>query len=149
MAYSPIKDNARSKVAHALRTGKLARPSSCDECLKPGPQSSDGRATIHAHHHKGYEFPLHVTWLCPSCHFQKDKRPSREANGRAKLDSETVSVIRTRYTPAASGGSRYRQASPTSMKSLANEFGVSLATISRIVNNKNWIDETMHGAGNF
>lgn len=67
-----------------------------------------------------------------------------ELNGRAKLDCETVSLIRARYQPSMTqGGSRYRTANPNSARSLAVEFGVSQATIDRIVRNVNWIDEAL------
>lgn len=138
------KDSARAKVQRAIKSGKLERPAICQGCSEPGPISSDGRATIHAHHHKGYEFPLDVKWLCPTCHCQEDPRPAKESNGRSRLDGEAVSVIRARYAPALTqGGSRYREPNPNSARSLAIEFGVSQATIDRIVRNVNWIDEAL------
>lgn len=141
---SAFKINARAKVAAALKTGELVRPTACDECHQPGPTSSDGRATIHGHHHRGYEFPLDVVWLCPTCHFRKDKRPSKEMNGNAKIDCETVAAIRANYRPGRGGG-RWHGASANSMQALADKFGVSKATIHRVVRNVNWIDETLNG----
>lgn len=139
-----LKDKARAKVRRAVIAGRLFRPRLCENCNQPGPIASDGRATIHAHHHRGYEHPLNVRWLCPTCHFQEDPRPEKESNGRAKLDRETVSLIRAKYQPATSqGGSRYREANPNSARSLAIEFGVSQATIDRIMRKVNWIDEAL------
>lgn len=133
-----MKVRARNMVANALKSRKLVRPQFCDECHQPGPTASDGRATIHAHHHKGYEFPLDVIWLCPSCHFQIDRRVSKEAHGNAKLNSKITSIIRRRYE--ASGGGRNCPPNSNSAKSLAKEFGVSRSTILRVVNNQNWIN---------
>lgn len=50
---------AMAKVKYALRTGKLIRPSQCEECSKEcKPQA----------HHDDYNKPLEVRWLCQECH---------------------------------------------------------------------------------
>jgi hypothetical protein len=136
------KDSARAKVRRAIVAGKLDRPGVCESCGQSGPTSSDGRATIHAHHHKGYEFPLDVRWLCPTCHFQEDPRPAREFNGRSVLNEAQIAQIREQYRPGRMGG-RWYGASENSQRSLARKFGVSPATIDRIVRNINWIDEAL------
>lgn len=51
---------AHSAVSNAVRSGRLVKPSCCDEC------GATDRA-IHAHHHD-YSAPLDVTWLCVVCH---------------------------------------------------------------------------------
>ena len=130
---------AHRAVAKALADGTLIRPDICEGCSNPGPRSSDGRATIHGHHYKGYEFPLDVKWLCGKCHCKEDPRASKEANGMSRLDMETVSLIRKKYTPCATKGGR-RQPSPTGDRSLADEFGVSRATIRRVVRNVSWVN---------
>jgi hypothetical protein len=56
----PQENAARSKVGYALKTGKLLRPDHCSKCkIKCKPE---------AHHHRGYDKPLEVKWLCKSCH---------------------------------------------------------------------------------
>lgn len=56
----PEKLRARSKVAWAVRTGKLVRPESCSSCSNMGKR-------IEAHH-EDYSRPYDVVWLCPKCH---------------------------------------------------------------------------------
>lgn len=52
----------------ALRNGVLVRPDTCECCgEKPEPGKS-GYTRIQGHHHKGYDYPLEVQWLCVSCH---------------------------------------------------------------------------------
>ena len=137
------KDKARAAVKRALHTGKLVRPNLCEECSLPGPQSSDGRSTIHAHHHRGYEHPLNVKWMCPTCHFKYDPRPSRERNGRAVLTEQQVGEIRARYRRGPIGGGRHFGPSSNSARGLAREFGVHNATILRIIHKENWIDAAL------
>lgn len=57
----PERYHARNAVGHAIRDGKLNKPSCCTQC---------GRSdkVIHAHHHD-YSKPLEVEWLCIACHF--------------------------------------------------------------------------------
>lgn len=56
----PEKSAARSKVGYALKTGALNRPTQCQKCNLP--------CKPHAHHHRGYDRPLDVAWLCSRCH---------------------------------------------------------------------------------
>ena len=133
------KDKARSAVRRAVDRGTLTRPPHCEECGSTPERAKDGRSTIHAHHHKGYEQPLDVRWLCPACHFAHDLRPSGEDNGRAKLTKQEVVEIRAKYRPDATwwnptGGAR----------TLAREFGVSDRTIKRIIKREIWIDAALH-----
>lgn len=137
MTAEAQKARARSAVKRALNAGVLTRPGECSQC-GCAPQTSDGRAGIHAHHHKGYDHPLDVEWLCPKCHFRHDPRASKEANGRAKLTQEQVAEIRARYRPGATWRNPEGGA-----KTLAREFGVHGATIQRIVRNQCWIDAAL------
>lgn len=57
------KQAARSKVSYALRLGTLTRPICCGKC---------GRVGIVEAHHKDYNKPLEVEWLCPPCHRRLD-----------------------------------------------------------------------------
>jgi len=52
--------NAHQKVRYAVKTGKLIRPSNCQDCSK--------KCKPQGHHHLGYDNPLEVVWLCQSCH---------------------------------------------------------------------------------
>lgn len=73
-----LKVKARSAVQHALKSGKLIVPDSCQSGGQYGVECS-GR--LEAHHHRGY-WPraawTDVIWLCTTCHkaadMQDDKR---------------------------------------------------------------------------
>lgn len=62
----PEQYRARLFVVRAVRSGKLVRPSVCSRCSKPATRR-DGQTAIQAHH-KDYNKPLEVIWLCPQCH---------------------------------------------------------------------------------
>jgi len=55
------KDNARSRVAYAVKTGEIIkRP--CQMC---------GKRKVEAHH-EDYSKPLEIMWLCREHHRQRD-----------------------------------------------------------------------------
>lgn len=56
---------AQSRVARAIKDGKLSRPAKCEECQQD--------AKIEAAHHD-YAHPLRVRWLCRSCHVKWDRK---------------------------------------------------------------------------
>jgi hypothetical protein len=58
-AKYPEKLFARQKVAYAIKTGVIVKPSLCEHC---------GRSRRTEGHHMDYEKPLEVIWLCTSCH---------------------------------------------------------------------------------
>jgi hypothetical protein len=67
-ANNPEKFRARNVVTHAIRDGKLIRPSRCSLCLlECKPQA----------HHEDYSKPLDVVWLCRPCHAKEDGRQAR------------------------------------------------------------------------
>jgi len=139
MASEIEKMRARAAVKRALTSGRLTRPRTCEQCGSEPPPASDGRSTLHAHHHHGYELPLDVIWLCPVCHFSHDRRPAGEKNGMAQLTQDQVVDIRSRYRPDAKWWSPDGGA-----KTLAREFGVSARTIGRIVRGEIWIDASLN-----
>lgn len=65
---------AHYRVALAVRTGVLVRPTACEECGSEPPPNRRGAAQIQAHHHNGYEDPLDVQWLCPTCHLKENRK---------------------------------------------------------------------------
>lgn len=60
---------ARRQVAAAVRSGRLIRPQTCQDCGLAHPR-------IEAHHHD-YTEPLSVIWLCHPCHVSWH-RPARK-----------------------------------------------------------------------
>lgn len=77
------KQKARYEVVRALRSGRLVRPDSCEECGK----EASGRF-LHGHH-ADYDKPLDVEWLCSRCHGRRhwrDVDPSRELAAKEESD---------------------------------------------------------------
>lgn len=133
------KKDARWKVRNAINAGKLVRPDRCQECSAPNKPASNGRSTIEAHHHKGYDYPLDVQWLCCKCHKARDYCPSGEDQGSAKLTWKDVREIRRRYISRPMGRPpKTFGMQPNSLPSLALEFGVNISTIHRIVQKVTW-----------
>lgn len=58
-AENPEKFRARNAVSKAIKSGKLARGTECHFC--------GGSNHLQAHH-KDYDLPLDVVWLCAGCH---------------------------------------------------------------------------------
>ena len=57
---NPKKRKIHYMVNNAVRDGKLSKPDRCQKCGKTG-------CRIEAHH-KDYDKPFEVDWLCRSCH---------------------------------------------------------------------------------
>lgn len=70
------KELARRAVATALKEGILQRPSICDLCTLE-------HNKLHAHH-VDYGNPLHVHWLCRTCHgiVHRKNHPLNPENNR-------------------------------------------------------------------
>ncbi len=58
-AKYPERNTAHNKLARAVRSGRIQRPSECVGCGVV--------AKLHGHHYD-YAKPLDVYWLCPTCH---------------------------------------------------------------------------------
>lgn len=71
---NPEKVRAYHAVKYAVRVGNLVRPISCQGCGEVPEPRIDGRSRIQAHHHRGYENPLDVIWLCSYCHNKEHRR---------------------------------------------------------------------------
>lgn len=125
---------AHVRVQQAIKRGDLVRPDLCQQCNTPGRQFKDGRASIQAHHYKGYDYPLDVQWLCVVCHFSHDKRANGERQGSARLTADNIREIRRLYVP----GKRGPPIKENSLPGLARKFNVSHVTIDRIIKRKIW-----------
>lgn len=136
------KERARAAIKRAIQRGALVRPEVCQRCGALDRKRVDGRSAIHAHHHRGYEHPLDVEWLCPTCHFSEDHRPAKERNGRAKITMEIAREIRRRHVP----GCTWKNPANSS-KALAREFGLCDRTVGSIIRNELWIDTALAGEG--
>lgn len=59
---------ARRRVADALESGELIRPSACQGCGRTYTRSRIGNRSRIESHHNDYSRPLDVRWLCRQCH---------------------------------------------------------------------------------
>lgn len=75
-AENPGKYKAQNAVNNALRDGRMAKPSGCEQC------GSD--FALHGHH-DDYSKPLEVRWLCAACHHQWHAEHGEAKNGRAMV----------------------------------------------------------------
>jgi hypothetical protein len=57
---NPLAAKAHAAVLRSVKRGEIVRPNHCTDCNE--------KRKLHAHHHRGYERPLDVEWLCASCH---------------------------------------------------------------------------------
>lgn len=55
----PRKTNARQKLNYYVQMGRIKKPKKCQDCKQSG--------RIYGHH-KNYNKPLDVMWLCSGCH---------------------------------------------------------------------------------
>lgn len=54
---------AQRKVEYLVSRGLIVKPEKCETCKTKTPKEK-----LHGHHHKGYENPLEIIWICHSCH---------------------------------------------------------------------------------
>lgn len=71
------KRRANSLLAHAVRSGRIVKPSRCGDC---------GFTATRIHgHHDDYSKPLAVHWVCPLCHRRRHAiYPERVKGANAK-----------------------------------------------------------------
>lgn len=62
----PERRKAQGKLAYAIKTGKIKK-GRCEVC---------GIKKVHAHH-KDYDKPLDVIWLCPIHHHEQDNKENK------------------------------------------------------------------------
>lgn len=128
-AGMPIMDE-KSKAQHILnqkvRSGKIVRPDACSRCGDKPPRLRDGRSAIQGHHHRGYDHPLDVEWLCVSCHRDETPAPYGSRAGAAKVGWDRVDTIREMY-------SRGEQ-----ILRIAEHLGLERTTVGRIARGTSW-----------
>lgn len=120
------------KVRSALSSGALVRPERCSKCGEVPKKTTDGRASIQAHHHD-YSKPLDVEWICAKCHRKETPLPTvmgapnfGELNGAAKLTETDVLAAR-----------RLRAKGET-FQSIADRFNVDKRTAMRAIKGELW-----------
>lgn len=87
------KKKIQQKVRDSVRSGVLVKQNICELCKR-----KLKFASIAGHHHRGYEYPLDVLWVCQPCHAKiHDQAPRGERSSKAVLSQEQVLEIRGRY----------------------------------------------------
>ena len=77
------KVRAGVAVTKAVKEGRLVRPNHCTKCL----------ITCKPHgHHRDYNKPLEVIWLCPKCHSGEHKGEVKLVMGKPTPKRESVNV---------------------------------------------------------
>ena len=135
------KQSARRAVRNALKNGILVRPAICNRCGASPAPASDGRSTIHGHHHD-YSKREKFEWICAQCH--RDETPlgkdmhgpvlSGSINPISKRDESKVLIIKFSF---ANGSTFIRQ--------LARNYGVHRRTIQRAIRGECWSKLTSSG----
>ena len=118
---NPTRAHARQVVYYALKVGMLKKSENCERCGRTD-------CTIQAHH-RSYDDPLDVTWLCISCHKTADRERQCQsgehpANVR-KLTNEQVLEIR---------------ASDKTDRELAEVYGIRSCSINKVRNHLTYKD---------
>lgn len=79
------RSRARVYARRALQRGKIAPPPTiCPKCGNTPRPRADGRRGMEMHHHRGYDHPLDIQWLCWTCHSAErrgTKQPSPHVRG--------------------------------------------------------------------
>jgi hypothetical protein len=57
-----IARRAYAAVNRAVKAGKLKKPTACQTCNR-----NCKHVRLSGHHHRGYDFPLDVWWICQRC----------------------------------------------------------------------------------
>lgn len=130
------KGLARQRVTRAIKLGQLFVADACEDCGGQPVPAKDGRRTLQAHHHAGYDRALDVKWLCQACHAKAEGPLFRAGsrNGLSKLTEAQVVEIKARL--------KQRE----KHRVLAAEYGVSINTIENISRGARWAHvEAYHG----
>ncbi len=122
---SRLKQRAYGRVHSQIRAGLMTVAAACEKCGGDPGFGRDGRRLLQAHHHRGYDFPTDVEWLCVQCH--RDETPCNPRRGEAsvssKLTERQVRDIRN------SGLNNF---------ALARIYGVHRTNIAQIKHRKTW-----------
>jgi hypothetical protein len=93
---------ASNQLEKALQTGLLVRPENCELCgATPGPKPYKEagvikfRASIQAHHWRGYDHPTDVWWICQLCNLRLMGRENHAGNMTKEDAIKIVSTPRT------------------------------------------------------
>jgi len=62
-----MKEQARAKVAMAIKKGLITVPLHCEECNQIPREFKDNRRPLRADHFLGYEHSLSVRFICVDC----------------------------------------------------------------------------------
>lgn len=80
------QEAASSALNYAIRTGRVRRPDGCERCGVVGPVQG---------HHRDYQKPLLVEWLCRCCH----RREHVAHPGSARATARPLFIVRVPIQP--------------------------------------------------
>lgn len=123
-----LKKRAYRIFKTALNNGTIKRPNRCQICSVKNWICKDGRSYIQGHH-EDYNKPLDVKWVCNACHRRITPLASGENNANSKLTYLKVRAIKFLYE------------NKWLMTELAAILNVNVSTISKVINNKQWLTE--------
>jgi ribosomal protein L37AE/L43A len=73
-SWWPPQRKARQHIRDAVRRGHIEKPSVCDGCGEPTARR------VLSGHHADYEKRMRVSWLCPRCHTEANRRKGERVN---------------------------------------------------------------------
>jgi len=75
----PEAVTARVKLYHAVKSGKIIKPTTCQRC--------GGSGKIYGHH-EDYDNPLNVWWLCKCCHQRRHRGYEKDMSVNEFISNE-------------------------------------------------------------
>ncbi len=125
MTYAEIGGaRAVGKVNAAVKAGRLAKPSVCDDCGRSA-------SRIEGHHHRGYEaeHELDVVWLCAPCHrIRHGRRPSLPSWERGSRAYDAATGRHPMYGGSQAGHSFTDSSSPKRLLKVLRFLWLALRT---------------------
>ena len=85
------REQARSDLNNAVKTGKIQKPSRCSVCGTVGSIVEEFRLEGH---HNDYRRPLSVVWVCTRCHAELDVQMREETRQSIGLCLEHAEPFR-------------------------------------------------------
>jgi hypothetical protein len=116
---------ARKFFNYQIISGKIDRPNNCSACGMENKINSRGSHSVQAHHHRGYDYPLDVIWLCQRCHTKADGNYGETAV-KAKLTGNEALEIRRLY------------AAGEFITSIAPKFNIGTSAVWEIISRQTW-----------
>lgn len=113
----PEKIRAHVAVRRALKRGDLTRPNKCSRCGNVG--DIEG-------HHRDYDKPLDVEWLCIPCHGVETENRKGEKHWKSRFTEQDVRDIRALHE------------SGMGARKIGKIYGCDPTTVARVFRRQTW-----------